>query len=31
VKQLPEQQAGGSAANDGDLGALNFHTELDLV
>jgi hypothetical protein len=26
VKQLPEQQAGGSAANDGDLGAMNLHT-----
>jgi hypothetical protein len=28
VQQLPEQQAGRSAANDGYLGALNLHTEL---
>ena len=28
VKQLPEQQTGRAAANDGYLGALNLHTEL---
>ena len=27
VQQLPEQQPGRAAANDGDLGALNLHAE----
>jgi hypothetical protein len=26
VQQLPEQQPGRAAANDGDLGVLNLHT-----